>query len=92
MPRPLKVYGVLGWRVGCPAAPNGNRQTREVVAARSKAEAARLLGCSLHWLNSYGSETWNDRELVVAMASPGTVFWRPNHLSGAEYQPAGGKA
>jgi hypothetical protein len=75
--KPLKVYGWTGFRRECPAAPNGSRQTREIVAAKSWAEVARLSGVSLYHLKSYGSETGNDVELEVALASPRIVFWIP---------------
>lgn len=72
-----KVYGYTGWRHDCPPARNGSRQTREIVAARSAAEAARLFGISPWRLRSYGCETGNADEIRVAMSKPGAVFWRP---------------
>lgn len=71
----LKVYGLRGWRSECPPAPNGSHQTREIVAAKSKAEAARLFDCTLHELDTYGSVTGNAEEIAQAMSKPGTVFW-----------------
>lgn len=73
----LKVYGYRGWRCECPPAPNGSKQTREIVSAKSYAEAARLFGCSVHELKTYGGVTGNSSEIELAMSQPGTVFWLP---------------
>jgi hypothetical protein len=43
MTTPLKVYGYRGWRDECPPAPNGSKQTREIVAAKMLAWAVHLL-------------------------------------------------
>lgn len=73
----LHVYGWQGWRTECPAAPNGGRQTREVCAAHSKAEAARVAGKKwAHQLFNFG-ETGNEQDIAAAMAQPGVVLWRP---------------
>lgn len=71
----LKVYGFRGYRVECPAAPSGSRQTREIVATTSKTKA-RSLG---EWSTSLSEicETGNAGEIAAAMAEPGTVFWSP---------------
>lgn len=49
MARELKVYGWQGHRSACPPAPNGGKQTREVVAATSQREAARCAGYDGPW-------------------------------------------
>ena len=73
MPRELKVYGWRSFRMECPPAPNGSRQTREIIAAHSVAEVCRLTGVR----RSEVSETGNEEEVRVAMKDPGVVFWRP---------------
>jgi hypothetical protein len=52
----------------------GVRQRRVIVAAPSRAAAARALGCSSAYLGSYGCPTGNDREIALAESKPGTVF------------------
>ncbi len=71
----LKVYGWTGWRNECPPSANGGKQTREIVAARSKAEVYRITGdrVSDHWCIC---TTGNEEEIAVAMSNPGTVFWK----------------
>lgn len=64
----LTVYGWQGWR-----SPAG--QTREIVAAHSMAEAARLSGYKRPSQMFNLCETGNEREIAQAMSSPGTVFW-----------------
>jgi len=83
MSRPLKVFAWQGLRRECPPGPNGGRFTREIVAATSKADAARKAGAfsrsgrpapnSLFNL----SETGNDLEIARAMSEPGVIFWCP---------------
>lgn len=75
----LKVFGInIHGR-----APRGryvHNQYRAVVAARSQAEAARLLGVGLYYFRGYGTETGNRIELALALGKPGTVFSVPNWL------------
>jgi len=78
----LKVYGYIGSRGECPAAPNRGKQTREIVAAYSFAAATRAVlaqssGWSTYSLRQFMDETGNNEELEVAITKPGTVFWRP---------------
>jgi len=73
----LKVYCFTGYRTECPPAPNGSCQTHEIVAASSRAEAARLSGSTVGHLKTYGSITGNDADIARAMAKPGVVHWRP---------------
>lgn len=78
--RKLKVYGWTGYRRDCPPAPNGNRQTREIVATTSKKEAARLVDPERSWMRppvSEIDETGNAAEIELATANPGVVFWCP---------------
>lgn len=90
MARKLKVYQVMGCRQECPAAPNGSRQTSEIVATTSKARAIKLFGCSAYQLNNFGGETGNAESCAIALASPETVFWRPNSAYNAPWSKLGG--
>jgi len=76
----LKVYGFQSFRQDCPEAPNGSRQTREIVAAKSL-KAAKALAPEGTPLSEI-VETGNAREIHVAMSYPGVVFWEPldNHV------------
>ena len=76
MTRPLKVYGWRGWRSACPPAPNGGRQTREIVAAPSIAAALRAAGDAGPSREEICS-TGNAEEIATAMQEPGIVFWIP---------------
>ena len=71
----MKVFAWEGFRDEAQPRPNGSRQTREVLAARSAAEAMRISGQSRHFFKEYVCETGNDEEVRVAMSKPGTVFW-----------------
>jgi hypothetical protein len=71
----LKVYGWTGQggrEFERPA--NGSPQTREIVAARSKAEVRRIAGLAP---SVEITETRNAAEVTTAIAEPGTVLWRP---------------
>lgn len=72
MPRPLKVYSWQGFR---PEAPGTHRQTYEVVAARSAAEAARLAGKKRPSALFNFDETGWEPAVEAAMAHPGVVLW-----------------
>lgn len=50
------------------------KQVRTIVATTSQKKAADLVGVSLSMVRGYWSETWNEQELQVALAQPGTVF------------------
>jgi hypothetical protein len=66
MARTLKVYGTsFGTR-------------RRIVAATSKAAAARALKISTYYANGYMSDTRNAEEIALATAEPGVVFSRSN--------------
>lgn len=71
------MYGWPGWRQKSPTAPNGSRQTREIVAARSWAEASRAYGQRID--RNFASTTGNEGEIAQAMSAPGVVFWHPLH-------------
>lgn len=78
----LKVYGFTKWRAAAIPALNGNRQTRNIVAAHSIAEVMRLADMSRNDYNLSGSETGNADEVVVAMSEPGVVFWVEFDMAG----------
>ncbi len=75
MPSKLKVYGYLTFRQECPVAPNGSKQTREIVAATSKKAVKLLIGDKAPL--SEITETGNAVEIAAAMSRPGTIFWTP---------------
>ena len=55
-----------------------------IVAAKSMAEVARLMGEKSPRSLFNLSETWNDEDKAVAMSKPGTIFWRHlgDHVTG----------
>lgn len=63
----MRVWGWLGFR--------GARQTREVVAAPSKAAAARAAGERDPRRLFCLGETRNAEEVRLATSRPGVVFW-----------------
>lgn len=63
----------------------GGEQVQTVVAALSRASAARAFGCTDRHQKEYGSETRNVIAVATAMAAVGIVFWKP--LNGGEYRP-----
>lgn len=69
LPKGLKVYGGVF---------DGQRYT--IVAARSKAVAAKLFGISGYAMKTRGAEVARAVEIRIAMSKPGTVFgvasWR----------------
>lgn len=82
----VKVYGWQGMRH---ESPGTHRQTREIVAARSKAEVARIAGVKgPNALFNLG-ETGNAAEIAVATGKPGTIFWRPIDTRDKRYVEAG---
>lgn len=87
----MKVYGWMGYRRECPPTRNGGRQTREIVAAKSGAAAARAAGVKRPAQLFNFCETGNKREIYIATAHPGVVFWAPLDESlrpGASYRRA----
>lgn len=79
MPRPLKVFGYTGYRQAARIENNMLGQTREIIAATTKAEAFRKSGLTRAQFDNVVSETGNDEEIATALASPGTVFWQPHN-------------
>ena len=80
----LKVYG---WRSFRADAPGFHHQTREVCAAKSQAEVARIAGVTAPYALDCLCETGNEHEVRVAMAEPGVIFWRGiNENPDAEYR------
>lgn len=81
MPRKLQVWGTLVTRYGHRYATTHHGQVRAVVAARSRAEAARLLKIKDVKLKTYGSITHNKKEMEAALSKPGTVFLSSLYLN-----------
>lgn len=71
-----------------PIVGSGHRQDHTIVAARSRAAAARLLGISSATLLNYGSITGNEEKVAVALAEPGQVFYRSTNAWGGDWQRA----
>lgn len=65
----LKVYGV-DW---C-------GKFRRIVAARSQKEAAVLFGTTLCHFRDYGSQTFNEEEVALAMSETGAIWERTNNF------------
>lgn len=63
----MKVYGGLTF-------VSGGNQVRTIVAAKSKKEAAALVGETIGYFNKYWSETGNKTEIECALAKPGQVL------------------
>lgn len=72
----VKVYGAL--TLASPAIRQAlethHVQCRQIVAATSQRAAAEAMGVTLREFRFRGSETFNDVEVGLAMAKPGTVF------------------
>ena len=52
-----------------------------VVAAKTKADAMRILGEPRHVFNEYYTEASGDLDVEVAMSEPGTLFWCSLHIT-----------
>lgn len=70
----LKVYTWMSFRVEC---KTHSRQTKEVVAAKSGAAAARLAGEDNPRRLFNFQEGGSPSEETVALANPEVIFWRP---------------
>jgi len=73
--KPLTVYGWQGYRQSRTDSTRGC-VTREICAARSKAEVARLAGKKRPEQLFNLSETFNETERVSARFNPRKVIWR----------------
>ena len=69
----LKTYGV-----------NYNGRERRIVAARSRAAAARLIGATQTHMANFGSQTHNKQECEKAMSEPGVV-WSQSYKYGSPF-------
>jgi len=76
--RVLRVYGWQGHR--------GVGVTREIMAARSKAEVARALGLKRPAQVFNLSETGNADDIATATTLPGVVLWRAIDDRDGEWQ------
>jgi len=88
MARKLKVYGWCGLRYdmafkaacrshGREAPRFHDIQSREIVAAHSQAEVARIAGAKGPWQLFNLCETGNEAEILLATSKPGTIFYKP---------------
>jgi len=84
----LHVYGWRGLRLEGTPSLTGAHQTREIVAARSQFEAARLAGATGPGRLVEFAETRNYLECKKAKERPGIVFWSPCHMRPREWVAA----
>lgn len=85
----LKVYGWSSFRPECRSR---SHQTREIVAAASRASAARTAGITSRGELAEMCETQDGEELGLALADPGVVFWHPLDDSRTWYMVVDGKS
>ena len=67
-PRGLKVWGIMGFN------DQGNEE-RCVIAAKTKAKAAKALDVTVFHLGRWGAVTSNVSEVTVALENPGKVVF-----------------
>lgn len=79
MPRPLKVFTYVGHRNAALLPKNVHGQTREIIAATTKAEALTRSGLTRSAFERTAHETTMPEEAEMALASPGVVFWKPRN-------------
>lgn len=75
----MKVFGWTGFPpagVEVPGMTHARQQVRCIVAARSRADVARIVGveCSVASFKRALSETGNAEQIEVATSKPGSVF------------------
>ena len=74
MAKKLKVWGGIKY------------QYREIVATYTKKRAIELIGnISVKYFNDYFTETYNNRELLIALETPETVFITVDNYHNSEY-------
>lgn len=73
----LKVFSWTDWRNGVHQGEVHRGQTREMIAAKSKAAAMREAGITASTFAHSGGEVGNDQDREIALQHPGVVFWRP---------------
>lgn len=79
MPRPLKVFTYTGHRNAALMPKNVHGQTREIIAATTKAEALTKSGLTRSAFERTARETTLPEEVELALASPGVVLWKPRN-------------
>jgi hypothetical protein len=79
MPRALKIFGWTGHRREATMERNVHGQTKEIIAATTKAEAHRMSGIARSLFERTLHETADPEEVAQAMTAPGTVFWQPRN-------------
>lgn len=62
------------------------RQQRVIVAANSRAQAARILRVSDNFLRDYASVTGNALEIAIATNKPGAIFHTDLDRLGTDYK------
>ena len=87
--RDLRVWGITLFRR---EAPGPHHQTREIVAAPSRAAAGRAFGVSAGHMAKWAEETGNELELQTAIAEPGVVFWCGVNEYNGPYRRAASRA
>lgn len=80
----MKVYGWQYIRRECQT-----HTTREIVAAKSMAEVARIVGVKRPSQLFNLCDTGSEKEIQIAMSKPGVVFWKPIDDYNGEYREAG---
>lgn len=78
MSKKLKVYGGMTY-------VSDKGQVRGIAATTSQKKAAELFGCSLSHFRNYCGETWNKKELEIALANPNVLFVETK-LDSGEYE------
>jgi len=77
----LKVYGWISQRIEARDHPEGkhwSNQTREIMAATSKAAVARAVPFVTRPRELFNlAETGNQTEIDTALSKIGTIFWKP---------------
>lgn len=75
---------------------NYDGRYRRIVAAKTKKEAAALVGVGPYQFREHFCATGNDKELATALAEPGVVFQQAYSLHNAPFervkQPDSGEA
>lgn len=76
--RKYKVYGIT--------LSQGSGQIRAIVATKTKKRACELFGISYNYFINYGCETYNDKELKIALKKPEVIFYREIYDWTGEYK------
>jgi hypothetical protein len=82
MPREIFVWGWGDFH------PKTGKQIHCICAVRSLAELMRITGATRSDLTYSGSKTGNARQIEIATAKPGKVFWKDanDYSKAAKYE------